>query len=124
MSQPLISHLKKLGKFEFMGKAHWSAIRAWTKTEEGREWIVAAGLDPDGFHLHHIKASSRGGAYSVFNCAFVPGGLNSAFGARDDENMRSCVGKQACELSDRHANWLIEKTAMLLSQKDFKIVSF
>lgn len=123
LCQPLLSCLKKVGKYEFMGKAHWAAIRAWTKTVEGREWIAAAGLDPDSFHLHHVKASSRGGAFSVFNCAFIPGGLNSAFGARDDEIMRTYVGKQACELSDKHANWLIEKTAQLLSQKDFKIAT-
>ena len=121
---PLHDYLKTNDAFRFSGSKQWSYIRRWIGTREGYEWVQSSGLDPYSVHLHHIKAASRGGLYSVFNCALVPGSMNSKFGAKDSETMRAFVGKSACELSDAHARWHAKKTAQAVDQTSFKAILF
>lgn len=116
----LIAYLKRKGKFEYMTKAHWDCIREWAETEEGMEWLRGAGLDPLSFHLHHVIAYARGGPYSVYNCVFAPGSANGWWGKEDSQHMRDYVGKDACELAEKHQMWIQEKLRTLqFSQKGF-----
>ena len=110
MCMPLREYLKRNKAFKHAGKKQWKAIKSWCATHDGTAWLKSAGLDPLSFHRHHIKAEARGGLDSVFNCAFTPGGANCSFGDRDDEWMRTYVGKQACTISDAHAKWFVAKT--------------
>ena len=115
----LREYLKRHGAFKHAGKKQWATIKKWCETSEGVQWLQGAGLDPLSFHLHHIKAKARGGVSSVFNCAFTPGGANASFGDRDDEWMRSYVGKQACSIADAHAVWYIAKSGEGPDQSEF-----
>jgi hypothetical protein len=116
---PLISYLKKKKCYEFMTKAQFNAIRAWTKEPEGRQWVKESGLDPDSFHIHHVHAAARGGMDSVFNLCFVPGGLNSSWGDNFSEAMRAYVGEDACRLSAAHSNFIRKEVAKGVSQTRF-----
>ena len=102
---PLIKYLRAKKKFSYMSKTHWNCIREWCQTECGVRWVKMAGLDPLSFHLHHVKARQCGGLYSVYNCVFLPGSVNSWFGSQDSREMRSYIGSEASEISDRHAQW-------------------
>lgn len=116
---PLIRYLKLKKKFAFMNKAHWSCIRQWAETESGVEWLRSSGLDPLSFHLHHVKAYERGGLNSVYNCVFAPGSPNGWWGERDSEEMRTYIGDEACNLSDRHAKWVSAQAARGVDQTNF-----
>jgi hypothetical protein len=112
---PLISYLKARNKLTPMGKAHWKAIGDWTKTEEGMQWLVMAGIDPLGVQLDHIVAQNGiGSGYdSVFNCYFMPPAPNSWFGEYDTREKREYIGKQAVEIAKRFSKWMKAKVMKL-----------
>ena len=96
-----------------MGKAHWNAIRDWTKTEEGMKWLRMAEIDPLGVHLDHICAQNGVGAgYDcVYNCYFLPPSPNSWFGEYDSKEKKDYVGKQAYEIAKRFNLWIKNKVS-------------
>ena len=103
--QPLKNYLKKKKKFNRMGMAHWNCIREWAQTQDGVNWLKNSDLDPLSFHLHHVKAKASGGHFSIYNCVFLPGSVNSWFGSLDSREMRAYIGEDAANVSDRHALW-------------------
>lgn len=124
MCMPLRNYLKKTKVFKHAGDKQWKGIKAWCETQEGVQWLRSAGLDPLSFHRHHIKAANRGGLDSVFNCAFTKEKPNCSFGDRDNEWMRTYIGKQACSIADGHARWFVVKTGEGPDQDLFDYTSY
>tara|TARA_B110001450_G_scaffold36344_1_gene32089 strand:+ start:1593 stop:2597 length:1005 start_codon:yes stop_codon:yes gene_type:complete len=116
---PLIKYLKSERQFAHMNKGQWNCIRKWCETTDGVAWLKAAELDPLSFHLHHVKAYSVGGHFSVYNCVFAPGSANGWWGNLDSPHMREYIGDEAAKLSDRHAKWAAAQAAKGIDQGKF-----
>jgi hypothetical protein len=142
---PLIGYLKRKNAYEFMSKKQFNCVKEWARTVDGVDWLKAAGLDPNSFHVHHINAESRGGYNSCYNFAFVPGyyshnqatqvtrfrrslccldsrsnrNLNSSWRERYSEEMVKFVGEDACRLAAAHARFIERQVARGVSQSKF-----
>ena len=115
---PLMKYLKDVDKLTPMGKPHWNAIKAWTKTEEGMDWLRNADIDPLGVHLDHVVAQKgiASGLDSVFNCYFLPPAPNSWFGQYDTPEKRAYMGEQAVNISKRFTEWVRGQVVMISKQ--------
>ena len=119
---PLISYLKERKLFSRIGKSHWRAISAWTKTEEGVQYLRAADLDPLGVQLDHIvpRNGTAKGMDSIYNCAFLPPAANGWFGDTDTREKRAYLGHFAVEIAGRFSGWARAKLMdMHLDQSKF-----
>lgn len=111
MCQPLIDYLKSRGVFSTPGRAQWEAIRRWTKSTEGTEWLVACDLDPLGVQVDHIAAKTGLGIGmdSVFNAYFLPSTANAWFGSEDTKAKRAYIGERATKLTKAYHRWVHAK---------------
>lgn len=111
MCCPLLSYLKKRGKFTSAGPPQWRAISDWTKTPEGMQWIRDADIDPLGVQLDHINARNGVGAGqdSVFNCYFLPPAANAWFGEFNTREKAAYLGDHAIDLAKRYGAWMRAK---------------
>ena len=118
---PLIRYLKRKNKFQFVGEAQWRAIREWTKTEEGTEYIKMAGLDPSGFHIDHIvpKAGMGAGLYSVYNAYLMPASINSSFGDELTKEKKDYIGEGAVKIALEFQRWVRATMLVGLDQSKF-----
>lgn len=119
----LVDYLKKKRVFQQAGSAHWSAIRAWTKTEQGVDHLKAAGLDPQSFHLDHVYDKQHTPLWHVYNCHFMPGGANSHFGTRYDREKKEYIGRTATQMADAAIKWFMEKTQSGPNWEEFRPVA-
>lgn len=98
--RPLIVYLKKNGVWDYAGEKHWKAIGKWMHTEEGKDWLRDAGLDPDGASRDHVQAKAEFRFDHAYNCVFMMTGVNAHFQDSSDEEKRVYVGLQAWNVSD------------------------
>ena len=78
-------------------------------TQEGRAWLVGAGLHPDGAHIDHVIPQNLGGVSHVLNAHFLPSGINSAFCDRFDEKKKRYLGKSAVKMAVALSKWHTKK---------------
>jgi hypothetical protein len=107
---PLIKYLKTHKLFDDAGSAHWKGIREWCKTPEGVALLREAGIDPASFHLDHIQDKHKTPLHHAYNCCFMPGGANSHFGDRVDDEKKAYVGDVAWDMSREAINWLVTES--------------
>ena len=105
----LVKFLKSKKLYAHAGNKQWRGIRTWMKTQEGRAWLVGAGLHPDGAHIDHVIPQSIGGVSHVFNAHFLPSGINSAFGDRFDEKKKRYLGRSAVAMALAVGRWHSKK---------------
>ena len=111
--QPLKKYLTQRRLWTKQHPDHWDAIREWCKTSGGREWLRECGLDPEGVHLDHIHDKKHIPINHAFNCYFMPGGANSHFGDRSDDDKVAYVGDQAWTTSWAFITWYIKMAGQL-----------
>lgn len=108
MCDPLKKYLVGRRLWRYQGDAHWQGIREWSKTVDGRHYLRDCGLDPESFHLDHIHAKSHTPVHHAFNCYFMPGGVNSHFHDRCNDDKMTYIGEQAASISGAFLKWYIE----------------
>jgi hypothetical protein len=115
---PLLRYLKINNKMSQFGKSHWGAIRSWTRTAEGMEWMRMAQLDPLSVQLDHICAKNGLGAGydSVYNCYFVSAAPNSWFADFDTKFKRDYIGTHAVDIAKRFSKWINNRVLSLAKE--------
>lgn len=121
MCQPLRTYLIQRKLFRKQGADHWDAIREWTKTRQGREYLRDCDLDPESVHLDHIHDKNHTPIHHACNCYFMPGGANSHFGDRFNDEKKRYIGRQATAISGAFVKWYIKAAnALTIDCSKFK----
>lgn len=108
MCDPLKKYLVGRHLWRYQGDAHWHGIREWSKTTSGRQYLRDCGLDPESFHLDHIHDKNHTPLHHAFNCYFMPGGANSHFKDRCNDEKMAYIGEQAATISGAFLKWYME----------------
>lgn len=119
MCTPLKKYLMKRKLWGIASSAHWRAIGDWCKTTEGISYLKESGLDPESFHLDHVRDKKHTPLHHAYNCVFMPGGANSHFKDRSDAEKMAYVGEHAAKVSAAAVKFVIEQASKGIDMSKF-----
>jgi hypothetical protein len=109
-NQDLYDYLKGYDLHWRTGPAVWSAIRKWTYSPTGRNYLKNAGFDrPECLTLDHIHSKNGGRIEHPFNCFLLPGAPNSHFRDAPPETKAWYIGMLAAGTADRFCKWFTDQ---------------
>ena len=100
---------KKGTLFNWACSATWKAIREWTYTDEGKEYLKRAGVRPDGIVLDHIAPKIYGRIDHPYNCFLLPNSANSYLKDKRDEEKWQHIGQLATQTADKFNAWYVDQ---------------
>ena len=110
---PLKEYLVERNVWSRSDNAHWEAIVDWCKTDDGVEWLVAAGLDPSRTVPQVIQGRGHGCLLQhAYNCCFVPDHVPTDTEHVPESQWCAFVGSLGVKQSSDAMQWVISQVDM------------